>query len=49
MISDLERNKEKKALSENYITFYIYNDKNLLAVAIDIIKIPNGKWKISSM
>jgi hypothetical protein len=49
MIFDLSRNKEKQILSDNHTVFYIYNDDNLLAVAIDVVKIPNGKWKIQSM
>ncbi|KKT29327.1 hypothetical protein A3G55_00020 [Candidatus Giovannonibacteria bacterium RIFCSPLOWO2_12_FULL_44_25] len=46
MASDLNRPKEKKALSDTRFTFYIYNDSNQLALAIDIARGPNGVWKI---
>lgn len=46
MVSDLLRPKEKKELGDTRAVFYIYNDQNQLAVAIDIGRGPNGRWKI---
>ncbi|MBI2022986.1 hypothetical protein HYT01_00275 [Candidatus Giovannonibacteria bacterium] len=46
MVSDLNRPKEKKALGDSRFTFYIYNDVNQLALAIDIAMGSNGVWKI---
>ena len=46
MAKDLGRPKEKKALGDTRFVFYIYNDANQLALAIDIARGPNGIWKI---
>ncbi len=49
MTSDLSRDKEKQIISENRIVFYIYNNNNLLAVSINIVKNINNKWKIEDI
>jgi hypothetical protein len=49
MIGDLKRDKERKKLGENRITFYIYNDQETLSVVIETVKSLNDKWKIIDM
>ncbi len=46
MVGDLNRQKDKKVFSNDHIIFYIYNDTNQLALAIDFGLNPNGIWKI---
>ena len=46
MVSDLNRLKDKKSFSNDHIIFYIYNDANQLALAVDFGLNTNGVWKI---
>lgn len=49
MVRDLGREKEKKPIFEgakNNYNYFIYNDDNVLALIINIVRGSNGKWKI---
>lgn len=50
MIGDLNRQKDRDEINGQQINFYIYNDNNILAVAIRMSKnIFSNKWKIESL
>lgn len=49
MVGDMEREKEKKMAGEERVSFYIYNDQNILAINITLTKNQGGKWKLQDL
>ena len=49
MIGDLEREKYKNRVNDNYFTFSIANDQNEVALTITITRGLSKKWKIQDL
>jgi len=49
MIKDLETADRGKDLNENSTIFVVTNTKNEVITVINIVKSPNGKWKIADL
>ena len=49
MVRDLEREKHKDRINDNYFTFSIANDQNEVALTITITRGLNKKWKIQDL
>lgn len=49
MVRDLEREKERKDIGDDKSNVYIYNNENILAINITLIKNQGGKWKLQDL